>query len=156
MGDIAQLIGQDEGVADLRFDIAVRVAIDPVVYAAVGDIVAQLHGESAVDGTADKLRGGAKFRRHMVGEHNLRLGLAFSDSLLDELQAPLVLAVEIVRRKQVFAVHDTIKVGHGTLCVVGVLRVDMRPKCGGNDIHIADVFHGVGAYPDVRKQFHLE
>lgn len=156
MGDIAQLIGQDEGVADLRFDIAVRVSIDPVVYAAVGNIVTQLHGESAVDATADKLRGRAKSRRHMVGEHNLRLGFAFRDSLLDELQAPLVLAVEIVCRKQVFTVHNAIKVRHGTLCIVGVLRVDMRPKRGGYDIHITDVFHGVGAYPDVRKQLHLE
>lgn len=156
MGDITQLIGQDEGVANLRFDIAVRVAIDPVVYAAFSNVVAQLHGESAVDATADKLRGGAKSRWHMVGEHNLLLGFAFRDSLFDELQAPLVLAVEIVRRKQVLAIHDAIEVGHGTLCVVGILRVDMCPKCGGYDIHIADVFHGVGAYSDVGKQLHLE
>ena len=59
MGDIAQLIGQDEGVADLRFDIAVRVAIDPVVYAAFSNVVAQLHGEGTVDATADKLGGRA-------------------------------------------------------------------------------------------------
>ena len=41
VGDITQLIGEDEGVANMRVNVAVRMSINPVVYVRVGNVVAQ-------------------------------------------------------------------------------------------------------------------
>lgn len=52
VGDVAELVGEALGGADGGGDVAVGVAIDPVVDARGGDVVAELDGESAVDGAA--------------------------------------------------------------------------------------------------------
>ena len=94
--DIAQLFVGDFGLPNLHVDVAMRVAVDPVINPRIRDIVAQLHRKSAVDFTALKFFSRATLRRHMVGEHNLRLCRAFSNRLFDKSQTLLMLSVEIV------------------------------------------------------------
>ena len=57
MGDIAELVGETLGDADDFVDVAVGVAVDPVVYQGVSDVVAELDGEGAVDRAAFEVAG---------------------------------------------------------------------------------------------------
>ena len=95
MGDVAELVAEAAGGADGLIDVAVGMAIDPVVDSAVGDIVCQLDGECAVDAAALELWGDQLIGRYVVGDDDLVLSLAGTDRLLDEVEAALVFVVEI-------------------------------------------------------------
>ena len=127
VGDVAELVAEAAGGADGLVDVAVRVAVDPVVDSAVGDVVGQLDGEGAVDAAALELRGNQLIRRDMVGDDNLVLGLAGTDRLLDEVEAALMLTVEIGIPQQVLAIDDAVKVGHASFGNESVIQVDMGP-----------------------------
>lgn len=138
VGDVAELVAEAAGGADGLIDVAVGVAVDPVVDSAVGDVVGQLNGESAVDAAAPKLRGNQLIRRDVVGDDDLVLGLAGADGPLDEVKAALMLDVEIGIPQQVLAIDDAVKVSHASLGDEGIVRVDMRPQGGYDEVHILD------------------
>lgn len=74
----------------------------------------------------------------MVGDDDLVLGLAGADRLLDEVEAALMLVVKIGIPQQVLAIDDAVKVGHASLGDEGVVRVDMRPQGGHDEVHVLD------------------
>lgn len=136
MGDIAELVAEAAGCADGFVDVAVRMAVNPVVDSAVGDVIGQFYGKGAVDAAALELRGNQLIRRDMVGDDNLVLGLAGTDRLLDEVEAALMLTVEIGIPQQVLAIDDAVKVGHASLGDEGVVHIDMRPQGGNDEIYV--------------------
>ena len=138
MGDVAELVAEAAGGADGLVDVAVGVAVDPVVDSAVGDVVGQLDGECAVDAAALELGSDQLIGWDVVGDNDFVLGLAGADGLLDEVEAALMLAVEIGIPQQVFAIDDAVKVGHASLGDEGVIQVDMRPQGGNDEVHVLD------------------
>lgn len=55
MGDVAELVVEAVGGADGLVDVAVGVAVVPVVDAAGGDVAGGIGGECAVDAAAQEL-----------------------------------------------------------------------------------------------------
>ena len=153
MGDVAELVAEAAGGTDGFVDVAVGVAIDPVVDSAVGDVFGQLDGECPVNTTSLELRGNQLIRRDMVGDDNLVLGLAGTDRLLDEVEAALMLTVEIGIPQQVLAIDDAVKVGHASLGDEGVVHVDMRPQGGNDEVNILDRDDFVIVVMDVGADF---
>ena len=96
MRDVAELVGENLRLADLRVDIAMRVTIYPIVYIRICDIIAQLHRKRAIDRAASKLLRGALLRWYMMSQYNLRLRLALLYCLADKIEAALVFGIEIV------------------------------------------------------------
>jgi len=127
VGDVAELVAEAAGGADGFVDVAMGVAVDPIVDSAVGDVVGQLDGECAVDAAALELGSDQLIGWDVVGDNDFVLGLAGADGLLDEVEAALMLAVEIGIPQQVFTIDDAVKVGHTSLGDEGVVQVDMCP-----------------------------
>ena len=138
VGDVAELVAEAAGGADGLVYVAVGVAIDPIVDSAVGYVVGQFDGECAVDAAALELWGDQLIGWNMVGDNDLVLGLAGADGLLDEVEAALMLSVEIRIPQQVFAIDDAVEVGHASLADEGVVHVDMGPQGGYDEVHILD------------------
>ena len=153
MGDVAELVAEAAGGADGLVDVAVGVAVDPVVDSAVGDVVGQLDGECAVDAAAPELRGNQLIGWDMVGDDDLVLGLAGADGFLDEVEAALMLVVEIGIPQQVLTIDDAVEVGHTSLGDEGIVRVDMRPQGGYDEVHILDSDNLVIVVVDVGADF---
>ena len=153
MGDVAELVAEAAGGADGLVDVAVGVAVDPVVDSAVGDVVGQLDGEGAVDAAAPELRGNQLIGWDMVSDDDLVLGLAGADGFLDEVEAALMLAVEIGIPQQVLTIDDAVKVGHALLGDEGVVRVDMRPQGGYDEVYILNRDDFVIVVVDVGADF---
>lgn len=153
VGDVAELVAEAVGVADGLVDVAVGVAVDPIVNSAVGDVVGKLDGECAVDTAAMKLRGSQLIGRYVVGDDYLVLGLASVDGLLDEVEAALMLVVEIGIPQQVLPIDDAVKVGHASFGDEGVIQVDMRPQGGNDEVHILDRDNLVIVVVDVGADF---
>lgn len=95
MGDVAELVADAAGGADGFVDVAVGVAINPIIYSAASNIVSQFHREGSIDSAAKELRGNQLVRRYMVCDHYLMLGFAGADGLLDKVYATLMFAVKI-------------------------------------------------------------
>ena len=55
VGDVAELVAEAAGGVDRLVDVAVGVAVDPVVDAAGGDVAGGIGGECAVDAVAQEL-----------------------------------------------------------------------------------------------------
>ena len=138
VGDVAELVAEAIGGADGFVDVAMGVAVDPVVDSAFGDVVGQFDGEGAVDAAALELRGNQLIGRYVVGDDDLVLGVAGADGLLDEVEAALVFIVEIGIRQQVFAIDDAVEVVHASLGDEGVVKIDMRPQGGNDEVHVLD------------------
>ena len=49
VGYISQLIGENLCVANLGIDVSMRMSVNPLVDARVGNVVAQLHSESTIN-----------------------------------------------------------------------------------------------------------
>jgi len=153
VGDVAELVAEAAGGADGFVDVAMGVAVDPVVDSAVGDVVGQLDGEGAVDAAALELRGNQLIGRDMVGDYDLVLGLAGADGLLDEVEAALMLVVEIGILQQVLATDYAVKVGNASLGDEGVVHVNMRPQGGYDEVYILDCDDLVIVVVDVGADF---
>ena len=138
MGDVAYLVAEAAGGADGLVDVAVRMAVNPVIDSAVGDVVGQFYGKGAVDTAVLELRGNQLIGRYVVGDDDLVLGLAGADRLLDEVEAALMLDVEIGIPQQVFAIDDAVKVGHTSLGDEGIVQVDVGPQGGNDEVHVPD------------------
>ena len=54
VGYISQLIGKNLCVANMRIDVSMRMSVNPLVDARVGNVVAQLHSESSIDKAVSK------------------------------------------------------------------------------------------------------
>ena len=85
MGDVAELVAEAACGADGLVDVAVGVAVDPVVDTADSDVVGQLDGECTVDATAPELRGNQLIGWDVVGDNDPVHGLVGSDGFLDEV-----------------------------------------------------------------------
>ena len=138
VGDVAELVAEAVGGADGFVDVAVGVAVDPVVDSAGGDVVGQLDGECAVDAATLELGSDQLIGWDVVGDDDLVLGVAGADGLLDEVEATLMLAVEIGVPQQVLTIDDAVKVGNASLGDEGVVHVNMRPQGGYDEVHILD------------------
>ena len=97
MRDIAELVGKNFRLTDLRVNVAMRVTINPVVDIRIRNIIAQLNRERAIDRAASKLLRGALLRWYMMSQYDLRLRFAFFHNLADKIEAALVFGVEVVR-----------------------------------------------------------
>ena len=153
VGDVAELVAEAAGGTDGFVDVAVGVAVDPIVDSAVGDVVGQLDGEGAVDAATLELWGNQLIGRYVVGDDDLVLGLAGVDRLLDEVEAALMLVVKVGIPQQVFARYDAVEVGHASLGDEGVVRVDMGPQGGNDEVHILDCYDLVIVVVDVGADF---
>lgn len=129
------------------------MAVDPVVDSAVSDVFGQFDGECAVDTTALELRGNQLIGRYVVGDDDLVLGLAGVDGLLDEVEAALMLVVEIRIPQLALPIDDAVKVGHASFGDEGVIQVDMRPQSGNDEVHILDRDNLVIVVVDVGADF---
>ena len=138
VGDVAYLVAEAAGGADGLVDVAVRMAVNPVIDSAVGDVVGQFYGKGAVDTAVLELRGNQLIGRYVVGDDDLVLGLTGADRLLDEVEAALMLDVEIGIPQQVFAIDDAVKVGHTSLGDEGIVQVDVGPQGGNDEVHVSD------------------
>lgn len=85
MGNVAKLVAEAAGSADGLVDVAVGMAVDPVVDSAASDVVGQLDRECAVDTAALEFWGNQLIRRDVVGDDDFVLGVAGTDRLLDEI-----------------------------------------------------------------------
>ena len=54
VGYISQLIGKNLCVANMRIDVSMRMSVNPIVNAGVGNIVAQFHSESTINKAVSK------------------------------------------------------------------------------------------------------
>ena len=97
---IPQLVGDTSCPADRQVLVIVRMAIYPVVYVVVLDIVGQLYSECPVSLTVLKLLLLKLERRNMMRDNDFVLGIAVSNCLLYETQASAVLFVEGRKRHQ--------------------------------------------------------
>jgi len=97
MRDVAELVGENLRLADLRVDIAMRVTIDPIVDIRIRDIIAQLYRESTIDCASSKFLCCTLLRRHMVRENDLRFCCTHLYSLADEVETTFVFGIKIVR-----------------------------------------------------------
>ena len=153
VGDVAELVAEATGGADCFVDVAVGMAVDPVVDSAVSDVVGQLDGERTVDAAALELWGNQLIGRNVVGDDDLVFGLAGADGLLDEVEAELMLAVEIGIPQQVLPIDDAVKVGHASLGDEGVVHVDMGPQGGYDEVHVLDRYDFVIVVVEVGADF---
>ena len=153
VGDVAELVAEAAGGSDGFVDVAMGVAVYPIVDSTVRDVVGQLDGERAVDAAALELRGNQLIGRYVVGDDDLVLGLAGTDGLLDEVKAALMLAVEVGIPQQVLAIDDAVKVGHALLGNEGVVLVDMGPQGGNDEVHILDRYDLVIIVVDIGTDF---
>ncbi len=153
VGDVAELVAEAAGGADGLVDVAMGVAVYPIVDSTVGDVVGQLDGECAVDAAALELWGDQLIGRYVVGDDDFVFGVASADRLLDEVDAALVFAVEIGILQQVFAIDDAVKVGYASLGDEGVVHVDMCPQGGNDEVHILDRDDFVIVVVDVGADF---
>lgn len=153
VGDVAELVAEAAGGADGFVDVAVGVAVNPVVDSAFGDVVGQLNGEGAVDAAALELRGNQLIGWDMVGNNDFVFGLAGVDRLLDEVEAALMLVVEIGILQQVLAIDDAVKVGHASLGDESVVRIDIGPQGGYDEVHVLDRYDLVIVVVDVGPDF---
>lgn len=112
MEDVTHLVGNDLGVADDRVDVGVGMAVDPNVYVAVGNEIAEFCGEDAIEVGAFMLGGNYLQGRQVVGCYHNVVGGTLSYTLLDEVKAIGVQAV-VVFDRQAFAVE---------LCLVEVVH----------------------------------
>ena len=55
VGEIAELVGEDLRLADLGIYIAMRVPINPIINARIGNIVTQLNRKSSIDSSSFEL-----------------------------------------------------------------------------------------------------
>ena len=138
MRDVAELVGDDLRLADLRINIAMRVTIDPIVDIRICDIIAQLHSKCAIDSAVTELLGCTLLRRHMVREYNLRFRIAFLHSRRDKIETTIVFGIEIVGGETMSVVQDSEEITHAFLRPVCVKRLDKRPKRRNDNIHVAD------------------
>ena len=97
---IPQLVGDTFCPADPQVLVIVRMAIYPVLYVAVLDIVRQLYGECSVSLTVLKFLLLKLERRNMMSDNDFVLGIAVSNCLLYETHASAVLFVESRKRHQ--------------------------------------------------------
>ena len=95
---IAQLVAHDFRSTYLSIYIRVRVSVYPAVYVAVGDEVAQLCREGAVDGRAFVLWCHHLQGRQMMGHNDNLPRRAFRNTLLDEVQTEAVHTIVILYR----------------------------------------------------------
>ena len=153
VGDVAELVAEAAGGTDGLVDVAVGMAVDPVVDSAASDVIGQLDGECAVEAAALELRGNQLIGRYVVGDYDLVLGLAGADGLLDEVEAALMLVVEIGILQQVLAIDNAVKVGHASLGDEGVVHVNMRPQGGYDEVYILDCDDLVIVVVDVGADF---
>ena len=96
--DIAQLVAYDFRSTYLGVYIRVWVTVYPAVDTAVGNEVAQLCREGAVDGRAFVLRCHHLPSRQMMGHNDNLLCRAFWNALFDEVQTEAVHTIVILHR----------------------------------------------------------
>ena len=96
MRDVAELIGEDLRLSDLRVNVAMRVAIYPIVDTRICDIIAQLYRKRTINRTASKFLCRTLLRRYMMCEHYLRFRFTFLYNLADKIETTIVLDIKIV------------------------------------------------------------
>jgi len=105
MEGIAKLVTDTSGCANGLVDVSMGMPVNPVVYAAGHYVVSQFHRECAIYTATLKLWRHQLERRDMMGNDYLMLRFTLADRLLDEVEATLVLAIEVGRSQDVLAKH---------------------------------------------------
>ncbi len=105
------------------------MTIYPIVYTAVGYIVAQFHGECAVDWTSFELISHQRKRRHVVSCDNHVLSVAFSNTPLNEFAAHFMFLIETLSRKSELSVAYSMEIGYTSLGLEFLVGRNLCPKC---------------------------
>ena len=79
----------------------------------------------------------------MVGEHDLRLRTTVCYGLFDKCQTTLMFGVEILCIEAVTPIFDAVEITHSALYQIFVFRLDLRPKCGDDDINIRQMHNAI-------------
>lgn len=104
------------------------MTIYPIVYTAVGYIVAQFHGECAVDWTSFELISHQRKRRHVVSCDNHVLSVAFSNTPLNEFAAHFMFLIETLSRKSELSVAYSMEIGYTSLGLEFLVGRNFCPK----------------------------
>lgn len=94
MKGIAKLVADTLRVADCLAYVSVGMPIYPVVDSAVGNKIAQLRSERAVNWTTFEFIGHQFKRRNMVGCDNDMPGITVFNATSNKLTAPLMFLIE--------------------------------------------------------------
>ena len=113
--DVTQLVAHDSRIANHGVDIRVRMAVDPHINATVSNEITQFRREGPIQYRAFVLIGHHCQRRQMMRNHNDVLGRTILDSLLQELEAFLVLQMVVIGRKPMAIIQDLAEVVHSPM-----------------------------------------
>ena len=104
------------------------MTVYPIVYTTVGYIVAQFHGECAVDWTSFELISYQRKRRHVVSCDNHVLSVAFSNTPLNEFAAHFMFLIETLCRKSELSVAYSMEIGYPSLGLEFLMGRNFCPK----------------------------
>ena len=151
---IPQLTGDTSCPADRQVLVIVRMAIYPVLYVAVLDIVRQLYGECSVSLTVLKFLLLKLERRNMMSDNDFVLGIAVSNCLLYETQASAVFFVESRKRHQFTLIQNSTEIGYNALRVISFFQRNVTPKSRQDDVGIVQMHYAVIETVHVRTNPH--
>ena len=127
-----------------------RMAVNPIVDTRISNIFTQFHSISAIDVAVAKLFCRTELCRHMMGKHNFRFGLTLGNSMFHKLQATVMFVIEAICIEAMSLISDSIEIAHPLLCQINIVRLDIRPKSGNNDVNLSQVHHTIVIGVDVR------
>ena len=130
------------------------MAIYPVLYVAVLDIVRQLYGECSVSLTVLKFLLLKLERRNMMSDNDFVLGIAVSNCLLYETHASAVLFVESRKRHQFPIIQNSTEIGYDALRVISFFQRNVTPKSRQDDVGVVQMYYAVIETVHVRTNPH--
>ena len=104
------------------------MTVYPIVYTTVGYIVAQFHGECAVDWTSFELISHQCKRRHVVSCDNHVPSLTFSYTPLNEFTTRIMFLIETLSRKSELSVAYSMEIGYTSLSLEFLMGRNFCPK----------------------------
>lgn len=104
------------------------MTVYPIAYTTVGYIVAQFHGECAVDWTSFELISHQRKRRHVVSCDNHVLSVAFSNTPLNEFAAHFMFLIETLCRKSELSVAYSMEIGYTSYRLEFLVGRNLCPK----------------------------
>lgn len=155
--DVAQLIAHASRRANLSVDVAVGVAVNPIMDLRMGRYkVGELYGEGPVYTRALKLGSYKLKTRHMVSGYNYLFLLSLAQLGGEERKASAMLGVETRAVEQLVAVKDAPEVGDAAFRLISVISLDVTPQGSGYQISLLGKWNYLVVNgPHIRTNIHL-
>ena len=75
----------------------------------------------------------------MVREDNLHLCVAFCYCMLNKHQTAFVFSIEVFGSQTMAPILDSVEIANALFSQISIIRLDERPQCRNNDIHIIEM-----------------